>query len=306
MTDPVTVKDPGDQSATEGVPVSLQPDAADADGYTAWTWTETGLPPGLTIDPDTGLITGTLAAGAAAAGPYVATVTATDAGGFSASQAVVWDVASPVTLTDPGQQSATEGGPDRLQIHETDADAAGGSVTYSAAGLPTGLTIDPGTGLISGTVSSSAAGPFEATVTAMDAAGYSGSDTIEWDVASPITVDDPGAPSVAEGGSVSLQLNAGDQDFEGNTLTYSASDLPAGLSINAAGLISGTIAAGDFVADSTPDHGDGHRRQRLRRRPDDLLGHRRPGDVHEPRRPDRDRGRPGRAATSRGPPRVPH
>ena len=60
--------------------------------------------------------------------------------------------------------------------------------------------------------------PLQATITATDAPGYSGSDAIEWDVASPVTVADPGAPSAAEGGSVSLQMDATDQDFEGDAL----------------------------------------------------------------------------------------
>ena len=55
------------------------------------------------------------------------------------------------------------------------------------------------------------------------------------------TVAAPGNQSDAEGDTVSLQLSASDPD--GQTPTWSASGLPAGLSINTTtGLISGTLA----------------------------------------------------------------
>ena len=248
VADPITIKDPGDQSATEGVPVSMQLQAADANGYTP-TWSATGLPPGLAIDPNSGLITGTMAAGAAASGPYVATVTAADAGGSGASQSIFWNVVSPVTITDPGDQSATQGGPAMLQIQAADSNPNGGALSYSAVGLPTGLGIDPVSGLISGTLARSAAGPFTATVTATDAQGYSGSQSIYWDVAGPVTVADPGPQSAAENAPVSLQMSASDVDFGGGAPTWSATGLPPGLAIDPnSGLITGTVAAGAYAA----------------------------------------------------------
>ena len=69
-----------------------------------------------------------------------------------------------------------------------------------------GLGIDPASGLISGTVARSAAGPFTATVTVTDAQGDSGSQSIYWDVAGPVTVNDPGPQSAAENAPVSLQI----------------------------------------------------------------------------------------------------
>ncbi|GAA1967004.1 putative Ig domain-containing protein [Catenulispora subtropica] len=54
-----------------------------------------------------------------------------------------------------------------------------------------------------------------------------------------VTVDNPGSQTVAQGGTVSLQITGHDSD-SGQTLTYSATGLPAGLSISGSGLISGT------------------------------------------------------------------
>ena len=48
--------------------------------------------------------------------------------------------------------------------------------------------------------------------------------------------------TTVRGTSVNLQIVASDPD--GQTLTYSASGLPAGLAINATGLISGSVSAG--------------------------------------------------------------
>ena len=84
-----------------------------------------------------------------------------------------------VTLTNPGNQSTTVGTAVSLQIHATDS-ASGQTLTYSATGLPTGLSINSSTGLISGTPS--AAGTSSVTVTAKDTTGASGSASFTWTV----------------------------------------------------------------------------------------------------------------------------
>ncbi|MEU9990269.1 putative Ig domain-containing protein [Streptomyces sp. NPDC048045] len=83
-----------------------------------------------------------------------------------------------VTVTNPGSQSTTTGGSASLQIHATDS--AGAALTYSASGLPTGLSINSSTGLISGTAST--AGTYQVTVTAKDSTGASGATSFTWTV----------------------------------------------------------------------------------------------------------------------------
>ncbi|MEU9479676.1 putative Ig domain-containing protein [Streptomyces sp. NPDC048191] len=85
-----------------------------------------------------------------------------------------------VTVTNPGSQSTTTGGSASLQIHASDS--AGAALTYSASGLPTGLSINSSTGLISGTAST--AGTYQVTVTAKDSTGASGSTSFTWTVGS--------------------------------------------------------------------------------------------------------------------------
>src|ERR1700722_19154256 len=70
-----------------------------------------------------------------------------------------------VTVTNPGTQTGTVGTAASLQIHATDS-AAGQTLSYSATGLPTGLSINSSTGLISGTPTT--AGTSNVTVTAKE------------------------------------------------------------------------------------------------------------------------------------------
>src|SRR5206468_12735110 len=69
-------------------------------------------------------------------------------------------------LTSPGNQTGSEGSSVSLQITATDAD--GDALSYSATGLPAGLSVNPSTGLISGTLGNQAAGSYTVTVSATD------------------------------------------------------------------------------------------------------------------------------------------
>lgn len=84
-------------------------------------------------------------------------------------------------VTDPGPQTAVAGAPVNLQIRA--ADAEGDTLSYAATGLPAGLTIGAGNGLVSGTPA--AAGTSEVTVTATDGRGGSGSASFTWTVTEP-------------------------------------------------------------------------------------------------------------------------
>ncbi|MFG3224608.1 putative Ig domain-containing protein [Kitasatospora sp. NPDC048194] len=82
-----------------------------------------------------------------------------------------------VTVTNPGNQTGTVGTAASLQIHASDS-ATGQTLTYSATGLPAGLSINSSTGLISGTPT--AAGTSSVTVTATDTTGAAGNTTFTW------------------------------------------------------------------------------------------------------------------------------
>jgi O-glycosyl hydrolase len=86
-----------------------------------------------------------------------------------------------VTVTSPGNQTGTTGTAASVQIHATDS-GSGQTLTYSATGLPAGLSISSSTGLISGTPTT--AGTSSVTVTARDTTGASGSASFTWTVSS--------------------------------------------------------------------------------------------------------------------------
>jgi hypothetical protein len=88
-------------------------------------------------------------------------------------------VTNTVTVTNPGNQSGTVGTAVSKQISASDS--GGAALTYSATGLPAGLSINS-SGLISGTPTS--AGTSTVTVTAQNSTGASGSTTFTWTVSS--------------------------------------------------------------------------------------------------------------------------
>ncbi|MFI2642006.1 M4 family metallopeptidase [Streptomyces sp. NPDC018610] len=85
---------------------------------------------------------------------------------------------SGVTVTNPGSQSSTVGTAVSLRVQASSTSS--GSLTYSASGLPTGLSIDGSTGVISGTPS--AAGTYSTTVTVKDSTGATGTAAFSWTV----------------------------------------------------------------------------------------------------------------------------
>jgi hypothetical protein len=159
---------PGAQTSNEGDTVSLKISDPDADPN---SFTAMGLPPGLSISP-AGVISGTV--GAQAAGTY--TVTVSDAESLVAvSTSFTWTVndTTPPTLTSPGDQTSNEGDTVNLATAAQDAD------TFSATGLPTGLSISPGEGVITGAITAQTAGTYAVTVSASDD-GHVGSTTSSW------------------------------------------------------------------------------------------------------------------------------
>ncbi len=166
--------------------------------------------------------------------------------------------AGQVGIINPGSMTTAVGTTVNYQVQAIDT--ATGSLSYSASGLPTGVSISSSTGVISGTAST--AGTYNVTLTGKDSSGPSGSASFAWTVGSgggsggnTVTVTNPGSQSTTVGTAVSLPVNASDS-ASGQTLTYSAAGLPAGLSISSStGLISGTptTAGSDSVTVTATD-----------------------------------------------------
>ncbi|MFE2285664.1 M4 family metallopeptidase [Streptomyces sp. NPDC059443] len=83
-----------------------------------------------------------------------------------------------VTVTNPGNQNTVTGSAVSLQVQASSTNA--GALTYSATGLPTGVSINSSTGLISGTAST--AGTYNTTITVTDSANQTGTASLVWTV----------------------------------------------------------------------------------------------------------------------------
>lgn len=227
---PPLVTNPGALTAYRTQPVSKQVYASG--GQLPLTWTATGLPPGLTIST-TGLVTGT----PTTVGTYPVTLTATDRVGATDGDGFSWVVASPVTVTNPGNQVGRVGTAVSLPV------AGGGGVAplaWTAVDLPTGLSINAANGTISGTPTT--VETRAVVVTATDSKGKAVDVPFGWRILTPVTVTDPGAQNVVMYGPVNRQLTAAGG---APPYTWRAEQLPPGLTINSStGEISGTVTGG--------------------------------------------------------------
>lgn len=148
---------------------------------------------------------------------------------------------------------------DSVSFTPTASDVDMDTLTWSSSGLPTGLSINTSTGLISG--STSAAGTFNVSVTVNDGNGGTDTENFVWTVnAAPNTppnVNSISTQTTTVGNPVSLQVNATDVDMD--TLLYNAMNLPTGTSINTStGLISGTPnTVGTYNVTIVVDDGNG-------------------------------------------------
>jgi serine protease len=85
-----------------------------------------------------------------------------------------------VTVTNPGSQTGTVGTAKSVQMSATDS-ASGQTFTWSATGLPAGLSINASTGLISGTPTT--ASTYSTAVTAKDTTGATGTTSFTFTIA---------------------------------------------------------------------------------------------------------------------------
>ncbi|WP_168189463.1 beta strand repeat-containing protein [Paludisphaera borealis] len=223
---PVTVA-----QAALGSAYSQQLTASGGSGV-GYVFSASGLPAGLSIDAS-GLITGTPTDNSAS--PYLVDVTVVDDQGasFTHQYSIVVNQAlavTPLTLPNPTVGS----------VYSQQLTATGGSgvgYVFSASGLPTGLEIDA-SGLITGTLTTTAGSPYSVLVTVVDDQGASFTQPYSLVIDGPLAISPASVPQAALGSVYSQQLIG--SGGSGVGYVFSAVGLPAGLSINAAGLITGT------------------------------------------------------------------
>jgi GH25 family lysozyme M1 (1,4-beta-N-acetylmuramidase) len=136
-----------------------------------------------------------------------------------------------IPLLDPGSQTSVTGSTLNLQIKLADP-VAGQTLSYSAAGLPPGTSISPA-GQVTGWPVT--AGTYQATVSASDSAGQSGSVSFGWTVTPAPDTGPTGPVQLALGGECLTAAVGGIVPPAGASPSPSASPSPAGASASPAG-----------------------------------------------------------------------
>jgi hypothetical protein len=172
-------------------------------------------------------------------GVNVITVTAWNALDQSGSSVLTVTRSHSPTLLNPGNRTSPEGSVVFLQLEGSDLD--GDLLTYTAEGLPAGLTLNTASGEISGTVLYTAAGVWSATLGVSDNLSTTFASVI-WTVPNtdrPPVVTNPGPLTSFPGVGVTMAAPAVDPD--GDPMRFTAVNLPPGITINwLTGAISGT------------------------------------------------------------------
>jgi len=208
-------------------------------GTVPYTWSATGLPPGMSINP-AGVVGGT----PTSAGTFSVTVTVTDSSAPEQTSSVVISltIASGLTVT----TTSLPGGASNKAYPGATLQAQGGTspYTWSVTGLPPGLILSTA-GALGGTPTST--GTFSAIVTVTDSSTpkQSASATLSLTIASGLAVTTtslPGGASNQVYPGATLQAQGGTSPY-----TWSATGLPPGLILSAAGVLGGTpTSSGTF------------------------------------------------------------
>jgi hypothetical protein len=209
-----------------------------AGGSGTYSYAELGaLPTGITLTTG-GVLSGTINT-SAQSGSYPITVTSTDNHAYTGTQAYTLVVnpppimLAPPTLTNPVGEAT----------YSATISATGGQTAYTFAktsgSLPTGLSLAPSTGMISGT--ESAPGTFAFTVTATDAHSYTGSRAYSVTVVGPTITISPSTLSAATVYAAYTKTFTSSGGLGTHTYTE-AGALPAGLTLTSGGVLSGTIS----------------------------------------------------------------
>ena len=188
-----------------------------------------GLPAGLSVNPANGAISGT----PTAAGTTNVAIGASNAGGAGPTSTLGLTI-NPAAPSSPAITSALGASGTAGTAFSYAITASNSPTSYNASGLPAGLSVNTGNGVVSGTPTTP--GTTDASISATNAAG-TGTATIVFTIAPPAPVITSAlSASGTAGGGFGYAITASN-----GPTSFSAAGLPAGLSVNTSnGVISGT------------------------------------------------------------------
>ncbi len=227
----ITVTHPANMSGTVGVAFSEQYTQSGGIGAVVFSTVST-LPTGMTLAAD-----GTLSGTPTQSGSFPITVTATDSNGCTGSDTFTLTIGcQTITVTNPAVSTGTAGTPFSQTFTQS---GANGTATFSLASgtLPAGMSLSA-SGVLSGTPTQT--GSFPITVKVTDSNGCTGTGPTYTLVIAcqTITVSNPATTTGTVGTPFSQTFT---QSGANGTATFStASTLPAGMSLSASGVLSGT------------------------------------------------------------------
>ena len=235
-----TVANPGTQQTGVGQADSLDVSTLVSGGTGSFTYSASGLPNGLTINPSTGVIGGTAPTTKSITSGI--TVSAKDSVGVTGTSTAFKWIVTNLSVAIPSQATKVS----TAVSLDLDNYVAGGTlpyVTITVTNKPSWLAYDITTHILSGTAPSTTSNSTGTTVTVTDTDGATvTSAAFNWRVISTTTTLNWSAianrsslPNVA-----ATSLNAANSVSNETAGTFSATGLPPGLSITAAGVISGT------------------------------------------------------------------
>ena len=199
------------------------------------------LPPGLSLNPATGLLSGT----PTTSGSYTFTAKVTDTFGGTATKTVTVVITAVPSLANPAPATGQAG-----VAYSNGLAVTGGTGPYtwsvSSGSLPPGLSLNPTTGVISGTPTS--VGLYTFTVQVTDSFGLTATQTLSMSVAvGPLVISATASSStVPQGGTVRYTItvnNTATSAYSGVTFTAPLGDILDDATYNGdAAATSGTVS----------------------------------------------------------------